>query len=132
MMFLTQTSQLTQMIDHVWLMKSRRCIVIDFNTRNNSIYEGPRGDKKIVQYKCSDLYNVVNLTRLPAFDGKQFFGEKCKEFFDYRIHLCFDPCHTCLHKEYLWVPNEKGNCLEHLKICRSAQCFEQQHKKSQK
>ena len=33
-------------------------IVIDFNARNTSIYEGPRRDRKIVLYKKGDHYNV--------------------------------------------------------------------------
>ena len=107
-------------------------IVIDFHARNNSIYEGPRGDKKIVLYKNGDHYNVVNPAKLPAFHGKRFFCEKCKSFFeDYRSHPCYDPCHTCLRKECLWVPNEKLNCSNCFKICRSVACFEH-HKKSRK
>ena len=33
-------------------------LVIDFNARNTSIYEGPRRDRKIVLYKKGDHYNV--------------------------------------------------------------------------
>ena len=55
-------------------------IVIDFYARNASIYEGPRGDKKIVLYKNGDHFNVVNLAKLPAFHGKRFFCQKCKSF----------------------------------------------------
>ena len=107
-------------------------IVIDFHARNTSIYEGPWGDKKIVLYKNGDHYNVVNPAKLPAFHGKRFFCAKCKKFFeDYRTHPCLDPCHTCLRKECMWVPNEKLNCSDCFKICRSAACF-QHHKKSRK
>ena len=68
-------------------------IVIDFYARNASIYEGPRGNKKIVLYKHGDHHNVVNPAKLPAFHGKRFFCEKCKSFFsNYSSHPCFDPC----------------------------------------
>ena len=107
-------------------------IVIDFNARNTSIYEGPRGDKKIVLYKNGDHYNVINPAKLPAFHGKRLFCEKCKSFFgNYRTHPCLDPCHTCSRKECLWVSGEKCTCPDCFKICRSAQCFEH-HKKSRK
>ena len=56
-------------------------IVIDFHERNASIYEDPRGDKKIVLYKNGDHFNVVNPAKLPAFHGKRFFCQKCKSFF---------------------------------------------------
>ena len=100
-------------------------IVIDFHARNTSIYEGPRGDKKIVLYKNGDYYNVINPAKLPAFHGKRFFCEKCKSFFEnYRTHPCFDPCHTCLRKECLTVSGEKRICPDCFKICRSSWCFE--------
>ena len=53
-----------------------RIIVIDFHARNACIYEGPRGDKKIVLYKNNDHY-VINPKKLPAFHGKRFFCQKC-------------------------------------------------------
>ena len=107
-------------------------IFIDFHARNASIYEGPRGDKKIVLYKHGDHYNEVNPAKLPAFHGKQFFCEKCKSFFEnYRTHLCFDPCHTCLRKECLLVSDQKRTCPDCFKFCRSSRCFEH-HKKSRK
>jgi hypothetical protein len=106
--------------------------VIDFNARNTSIYEGPRGDKKIVLYKNGDHYNVVNPRKLPAFHGKRFFCEKCKCFYqDYFSHPCHDPCNTCMHKDCLWVSHEKHTCPDCFKICRSVKCFEH-HKKSRK
>jgi hypothetical protein len=106
--------------------------VIDFNARNTSIYEGPRGDKKIVLYKNGDHYNVVNPRKLPAFHGKRFFCEKCKCFYqDFFSHPCHDPCNTCMHKDCLWVSHEKHTCPDCFKICRSAKCFEH-HKKSRK
>ena len=107
-------------------------IVIDFHARNASIYEGPRGDKKIVLYKNGDHFNVVNPAKLPAFHGKRFFCQKCKSFFqDYRTHPCFDSCHTCLRKECLLVSDQKRTCPDCFKFCRSARCFEH-HKKSRK
>ncbi len=107
-------------------------IVVDFHARNSSIYEGPRGDKKIVLYKNGDHYNVINPKRLPAFHGKRFFCEKCKSFYsNYLTHPCHDPCHTCLHKECLWVSSEKRTCSDCSKVCRSAKCFDR-HKKSRK
>ena len=107
-------------------------IVIDFHARNACIYEGPRGDKKIVLYKNGDHYNVINPKKLPAFHGKRFFCQKCKSFFsNYSSHPCFDPCHTCLRKECLLVSDQKRTCPDCFKICRSAQCFEH-HKKSRK
>lgn len=106
--------------------------VIDFNARNTAIYEGPRGNKKIVLYKHGDHYNVINPKKLPAFHGKRFFCEKCKSFFqDYFAHPCHDPCHTCLNKECLWVSSEKHACPDCFKICRSVKCFEH-HKKSRR
>ena len=88
-------------------------------------------NRKMMLYKNGDHYNVVNPAKLPAFHGKWFFCEKCRSFlylsFNYRTH----PCHTCLHKECMWVPNEKLNCSDCFKICRSVACFEH-HKKSRK
>ena len=75
-------------------------IVIDFNARNTSIYEGPRRDRKIVIYKNGDHYDVINPKKLPAFHGKRFYCEKCTSFYtDFSSHPCLDPCHTCLRKE---------------------------------
>ena len=74
-------------------------IVIDFNARNTSIYEGPRRDRKIVLYKKGDHYHVINPKKLPAFHGKRFYCEKCKSFYsNYGNHPCHDPCRTCLRK----------------------------------
>ena len=74
--------------------------VIDFNAGNTVIYEGPRGSKKIVWYKNGDHFNVINLSKLPAFHGKRFFCQKCKSYFqDYFSYLCFNPCRTCLRKK---------------------------------
>ena len=107
-------------------------IVIDFHARDASIYEGPRGDKKIVLYKNGDHFNVVNPAKLAAFHGKRFFCQKCKSFFeDYRTHPCFVPCHTCLRKECLLVSDQKRTCPDCFKFCRLARCFEH-HKKSRK
>jgi hypothetical protein len=107
-------------------------IVIDFHARNASIYEGPRGEKKIVLYKNGDHYNVINPKKLPAFHGKRFFCKKCKSFYsNYSSHPCENPCHTCLRKECLLVSEEKRTCSDCFKICRSAACFNH-HKKSRK
>ena len=62
------------------LCEISKIIVIDFHARNNSIYEGPRGDKKIVLYKNGNHYNVANPAKLPAFVKYVNFCEKCKSF----------------------------------------------------
>jgi hypothetical protein len=91
--------------------------VIDYNARNSVIYEGPRGDKKIVLYKHGDHFNVINAGKLQAFHGKRFFCEKCKAFFsDYFNHPCSNPCHTCMRKECTEVSSEKRACPDCFKL----------------
>ena len=107
-------------------------IVIDFNARNSSIYEGSKRDRKIVIHKNGDHYDVINPKKLPAFHGKRFYCEKFKSLYsNYRTHPCHDPCHTCLRKECLWVSSEKRTCSDCFTFCRSFACFDD-HKKSRK
>ena len=70
-------------------------IVIDFHARNACIYEGPRGDKKIVLYKNGDHYNVLNPKKLPAFHGKRFFVKNVSVFLRTIAHTRV-PIHAAL------------------------------------
>jgi hypothetical protein len=107
-------------------------VVIDFDARNSVIYEGPRGNRKIILYKHGDHFNVINPEKLPAFHAKRFFCEKCKSFYqDYFSHPCSNPCHTGLHKDCTMVSSEKRVCPDCFKICRSVRCFDH-HKKPRK
>ena len=99
-------------------------IVIDFNARNSTIYEGPRREKKIVIYKQGDHFNVINPKKLPAFHGKRFFCQKCKSYYqDYFCHPCSDPCRTCLRYDCVEISSEKRTCPDCFKICRNVACF---------
>ena len=74
----------------------------------------------------------MNPKKLPAFYGKRFFCQKCKNFYtNYRTHPCHDPCRTCLRKECLWVFSEKRTCSDCFKTCHSVKCFDH-HKKIRK
>ena len=105
-------------------------IVIDFDARNSVIYEGPRGNKKIILYKHGDHFNVINPEKLPSFHGKRFLCQKCKSYVsNYFNHPCSDPCNTCLRKDCSLISCEKQVCADCYKVCRSVACYNH-HKKS--
>ena len=63
------------------VLSIHQILVIDFNARNLTIYEGPGRNEKIVIYKQGDHFNVINLKKPPAFNGKRFFCQKGNSYY---------------------------------------------------
>ena len=105
-------------------------VVLDFQSRNSVIFEGPPAAKRILLYKKFDHFNVIIPHKVPAFFGKRLYCNKCKIYYNnFTTHSCNDACKTCLNKTSQFSFACGFDCPDCMKFCRSDECFER-HKKA--